>query len=119
MMVTLEKIKRFKMKLTFLATMFLFSVTASAADSFLPDICYSSGECQERHSISFENRCLKVKTGLDASGNETCAMKCDKIPVGYTCLMIPEKVWGVCKKETIANMGNSNWCVDALDPSDI
>jgi len=85
----------------------------------LPDICYSSGECQDRHSITFENRCLKVKTGIDSSGSETCTMRCDSVPVGYTCNMIPEKIWGVCKREKIFNMETSTYCNDALDPSDI
>ncbi len=102
-----------------LAFLILMTFNLMAAEKFKPEICFSSGECQEKHSLDYSNICYKVITGLDANGNATCTHQCVTMPFGYTCEKFKEASIGICKHEQIPqyNSDTSN-CYGALDPSE-
>jgi len=102
-----------------IALFVLFTATLFASESFRPEICFTSGECQEKHPLEYANICFKVKTGLDANGNQTCAPQCAMMSFGYTCEKFKDLSYGACKRELTPNYDTStSTCWGALDPDE-
>ncbi len=102
-----------------LATFLLLSYSAIGAEQLRPEICFTSGECQDKHPLEYVNICYKVKTGFDANGNVTCAPQCSTMIFGYTCEKFKDLSYGACKRESTPNFdtGTSS-CWGALEPDE-
>jgi hypothetical protein len=73
------------------------------------DLCYSHGTCQTTTQIG--TKCYITKTGTDALGNTTCALRCLTVHLGQYCEKINSEVFGYCKQERVP-------ASPAFDPQD-
>jgi hypothetical protein len=79
------------MKYFFLLSTLLFSHLIFAnPQSVRPTICYTSGECATQFGISSEAVSFKLCNGTTEARY---------LPVTYTCVLFPGKVYGACEKE--------------------
>lgn len=97
----------------------LLSLSAFGADNRRPEICFTSGECQDKHPLEYANICYKLNTGLDTNGNETCTPQCTTMAFAYTCEKFKELSYGTCKREATPSYDtNPSTCWGALDPDE-
>lgn len=84
-----------------------------------PHVCYTHGQCQtEQPVLGF--KCFVVKTGLNADGTASCALRCPTMPMGSYCEPVVGRSWGVCKKESyyVPTFDPSD-CSSAIDPDEL
>jgi hypothetical protein len=109
----------FYMKTILAISLFVLSI-AHAESLMRPEICYTTGECQLNHPAQYAPICYKVKTGTGPDGAVTCEVRCPTMVVGYSCNLIPGKVFGVCEMESTSRSDSNTYeCGNAIDPNDL
>ncbi len=106
------------MKLLFSYFLLLSSLSTFAGLDY-GKLCSTHGECQDEFGVNQGMRCFKMKTGMDSSGNFTCAIRCYALSLGSFCKRNDGEVIGKCVEESYEQPSfdpNSPNCSDAIDP---
>lgn len=98
------------------STILLFLLSSNL---FASDTCLTNGDCQAKYPTTFGINTYIVKTGTDALGETSCALRAYYIELGHYCEKEEGKVFGTCVKEEEIQVtfdpNDPSRCQDAIE----